>query len=108
MNAAALKRFKGMAVATMTALWPGTITVAGRRYSAAVKLQPVLLSIPGGGTLEHRGLNALILKSALPSEPKINSTVIHEGLEYIVNSFTGREDFEIHWRLICIEKERQP
>ncbi len=106
MNAAALQNFRRTAVQALTATFPGVVTLAGRQYNGAVKLQPVLLSIPGQGTIEHRGLTALILKTDLPAEPVIDSVLTHGALEYIVNSFTGREEYEVHWRLICIEKDR--
>lgn len=107
---AQLEAFKKKAMAgaglSYMNLYPGTITVAGRNYSAAVKLEPVLLSIPGEGAIEHRGLTALIQKSDMSSEPAISSIVVHAGKDYIVNSFEGRESFEPIWKLICIEKDR--
>lgn len=106
MNLASLQNFRRQAVKTMQGLWPGMVSIAGVDYKAAVKLQPIQLSIPGEGVIEHRGLTADVLKKDMPLEPVIGSTLTHDSRDYIVNSFTGREEFEIHWRIIAVEKDR--
>lgn len=106
MNAAAVNTFRKSALASMAAIFPGTVTIAGRAFRAAVNLGPVLLSIPGEGAIERRGLTALVMKTDLREPPPDGATVIHDRREYIINSHSGREDHQIHWRLVCIEKER--
>ena len=112
MNAAALNQFKKDAIGVFQRVFtgdtgtPGFITVAGRRYDAAISLSPITLSIPGEGLVEHRGLTAYVLKTDLVNEPGIGSHVTHEGTSYIVNSTSGRKESDVHWKLICIEEHQ--
>lgn len=106
MSLSSLQRLKARGLAQAYALSPSVLTIAGETYPAALKLQQIALATEEAGLVEHRGLVAWVLKSDHPTEPVIGSVIAHDELEYVLHTFTGREDSEIHWRIVAVERDR--
>ncbi len=105
--ASAFRKARERLQTAQNAAFPGSLKIADMLVSqASVTLGMVTLELPGGGSREVRSLNATYDKVLLKAEPIPGAIVLHEGVEYLLNSFDGRESYLTSWNIYCVERER--
>lgn len=81
---------------------PGTITISGARYAAAVDLGQVEFLPVDGGSKRGQRLTAHVLKSRLDAAPGQKTLVTHGGVEFKLQECGGRNATDVAWVLRCV------
>lgn len=110
LNAAGWARFEATLNAALRALWPGTLTIGGTGYAAAVVPALDEAGYVEGGEIERRRRVFIISKTVLATRPAPNQVVTWTdaagATEELVLAEVSDGDGEAAWRLVCEHKDR--
>jgi hypothetical protein len=83
------------------ALHPGSITLAGKNYTAAISLGTIQ-QVPqedGSGWDKLQTLTVQVRKALLPTAPGKRTVITHNGVDYLVTTIGGQSAQEPAWRI---------
>jgi len=80
---------------------PGTVTIGGAEFAAAVTMDPVMPELEAGGNKLMQWLHIRLSKDVLTAAPAHMAEVLYQGLTFTLRRVSGHEDAKTAWLLDC-------
>lgn len=88
--------------AKLAAVHPGTVTLDGTSYTAAVGISPATLELEEGGFRPGEKLTAHISKTDLATAPLPKAVVACASKSWVIESVFGSETWAREWVIVAV------